>query len=116
MINSIGMINAGKYNRKISICNRSDTEDSSGFQVFTPEMPPVLQPFAQVKTAKGITLIKNNSDFEKAYVNFTIRYPHKSINRDMLIVYRNKIYTIEYLNDVDQAHVELEIQAKEVTH
>ena len=110
------MINAGKYKHKISIHNALITEDSSGFQVVTPVEPPILQPYAQIKTAKGITLIKNNSDFEKALVNFTIRYPDKTINRDMLILYKGKTYTIEYLNNIDQANVELEIQAKEITH
>jgi hypothetical protein len=34
----------------------------------------------------------------------------------MLISFRGKIYTIEYLNNINEANVELEIQAKEVTH
>ena len=76
----------------------------------------MLEPYARVKTTKGFTLIANNSDFEKAYTNFTIRYPKTQIDRDMLIDFRGKTYTIEYLNNVDEASVELEIQAKEVTH
>ena len=59
-----------------------------------------------------MTLIVNNTDFEKAYTNFTIRYPKTEITRDMLIEYNSKIYTIEYLNNIDEANVELEIQAK----
>lgn len=110
------MINAGKYKYKISICNAVWTEDSAGFQVLTPQQPPVLTPYASVKTTKGMTLIKNNSDFEKAYTNFTIRYPQTEITRDMVVLFRGKTYTIEYLNNVNEANVELEIQAKEVTH
>ena len=75
----------------------------------------ILKPFASVKTTKGFTLITSNSDFEKAYTNFTIRYPKTEITRDMLIKYNDKIYTIEYLNNIDEESVELEIQAKEVT-
>jgi SPP1 family predicted phage head-tail adaptor len=63
-----------------------------------------------------MTIIKNNSDFEKAYTNFTIRYPLREITREMLIEFRGKTYTIEYLNNINEANVELEIQAKEVTH
>lgn len=110
------MINAGKYNRKIIICNATWVEDSSGFQVLTPQQPPVLTPYASVKTTKGMTLIKNNSDFEKAYTNFTIRYPKTEITRDMVVLFNGKTYTIEYLNNVNEENVELEIQAKEVTH
>ena len=34
----------------------------------------------------------------------------------MLILYGGKIYEIQYLNNINEAFVELEIQAKEVTH
>lgn len=108
------MINAGKYNHRITIYRTTIREDSQGFQY--EETAVVLSTYAAVKTTKGMTIIKNNSDFEKAYTNFTIRYPKTEINRDMLIVFRGKTYSIEYLNNVNEACVELEIQAKEVTH
>lgn len=108
------MINAGKYNKKIDIYQTKIVKDSAGFQ--TNERTLVLSPYADVKTTRGMTLIRNNSDFEKAYTNFTIRYPHTPINRDMEIDFNGKTYTIEYLNNVNEANVELEIQAKEVTH
>lgn len=108
------MINAGKYNRKISIYQTTVGKDSAGFQ--SRQRTLVLQPYAEVKTTKGMTLIKNNTDFEKAYTKFTIRFPVTEINRDMEIDFRGKTYTIEYLNNVDEANVELEMQCKEVTH
>ena len=108
------MINAGKYNKKIDIYQTTIVKDSAGFQ--KKKRTLVLSPYAHVKTTRGMTLIRNNSDFEKAYTNFTIRFPHTFINRDMEIDFNGKTYTIEYLNNVDEANVELEIQAKEVTH
>lgn len=108
------MINAGKYNKKITIYRESGGIDSEGFPIEEPTN--VLTTWANVKTTKGYTLIANNSDFEKAYTNFTIRYPKTEITRDMFISFNNKVYSIEYLNNVDEANVELEIQAKEVTH
>ena len=68
-----------------------------------------------MRSKKELSLNTNNSDFEKAYTNFTIRYPKKEITRDMIIVFNNKRYTIEYLNNIDEENIELEIQAKEVT-
>ena len=106
-------MNAGKYNKKISIYRVVKSEDSAGFVTETTEI--ILTPYSSVKTTKGFTLIANNSDFEKAYTNFTIRYPKTTITRDMYIEYNNKKYTIEYLNNIDEANIELEIQAKEVT-
>ena len=104
------MINAGEYNKKISIFKEESKEDSAGFVTKTKSI--VLFAWAKVKTTKGYTLILNNTDFEKAYTNFTIRFPKTEITRDMLIEYNSKIYTIEYLNNVDEANIELEIQAK----
>lgn len=108
------MINAGKYNKKIEIYSTAVNTDAQGFQTTSETL--VLSPYAAVKTTKGFTLIAANSDFEKAYTNFTIRYPHTEINRDMIIKFRGKTYEIQYLNNIDEANVELEIQAKEVTH
>lgn len=109
------MINAGMYNRRIKIYQTKVVEDDQGFQSMKKKL--VICPFANVKTTKGFTIIKNNSDFEKALTNFTIRYPRNTeITRDMIIEFRGKTYTIVYLNNIDEANVELEIQAKEVTH
>lgn len=106
------MINAGKYNKKISIYKVVISEDNAGFKTKTESI--VLNTYASVKTTKGYTLIASNTDFEKAYTNFTIRYPKVKITRDMLIKYNNKIYSIEYPNDINEEHIELEIQAKVV--
>ena len=108
------MINAGKYNKKIQIVRVTITEDSDGFKQETQEV--VLTPWASVKTTRGFTLIAQGSDFEKAFTNFTIRYPAVEINRDMLVLFRGKTYEIQYLNNVNEACIELEIQAKEVNH
>lgn len=109
------MINAGKYKHKITIVEPVKGKDSSGFPIdLEPQV--VLTTWAEVKTTRGFTLIINNSDFEKAYTNFTIRYPVTEINRDMLILYRGKTYEIQYINNINEKNVELELQAKEITH
>lgn len=106
------MINAGQYNKKIIIYEIVKEKDNDGFPI--EEKKVILSCYARVKTTKGFTLIASGSDFEKAYTNFTIRYPVTQINRKMWIEYNNKKYSIEYLNNVDEANIELEIQAKEV--
>ena len=108
------MNNAGKYNHKISIYQTTIVKDSAGFQTKTRTL--VLSAYARIKTTRGMTLIKNNTDFEKALTNFTIRFPHTPINRDMQVEFNGKTYSIEYLNNVDEANVELEMQCKEITH
>ena len=108
------MINAGEYNKRISIFKEEANEDNAGFIFKTKSV--VLNAWAKVKTTRGYTLIANNTDFEKAYTNFTIRFPVTPINRDMEIDFGGKTYTIQYLNNVDEMNVELEMQCKEVTH
>lgn len=106
-------MNAGEYNKRIEIFKVTEEEDAHGFRQRTDAV--VLRPWAKVKTTKGFTLITSNTDFEKAFTNFTIRYPKTEITREMRVRYNGKEYTIEYLNNVDEASIELEIQAKEVT-
>lgn len=108
------MMNAGKYNRRIKIYKVETTKTKNGFPI--KEKTLVLEPYASVKTTRGMTLIASGTDFEKAYTNFTIRFPKTEINRDMTIEFNGKEYTIEYLNNIDEENTELEIQAKEVTH
>lgn len=115
------MINAGKYNHKISIYQIEQNKDAQGFPVISETL--ILEPYASVKTTRGFTLIQNDSNFEKAYTNFTVRYSNTlenayynavNSNRDMIIVFRNKRYRIEYFNNIDEKCVELELQAKEI--
>ena len=109
------MKNAGKFNRRIHIYSITRGKDAAGFPADVETL--VLSPYAEVKTTKGFTLIQNGTDFEKAYTRFTIRFPGETvITRDMIIKYRQKTYSIEYINNVDEANELLEIQCKEVTH
>nr|DAJ25413.1 MAG TPA: Putative head tail adaptor [Caudoviricetes sp.] len=115
------MINAGNYKHKISIIQSITIKDEDGFK--KKEDYIVAEPYAKIKTTKGYTLIANNSDFEKAYTNFTIRYSKQvenayydeDSNREMLISFKNKIYKVEYMNNVNESNIELELQAKRVT-
>lgn len=107
--------NAGAFNKRIEIVRETLTQDAQGFKVTTPVT--VLTTYASVKTTKGFTLIANGSDFEKATTNFTIRYPQDvTITRDDTISFNGKRYEIQYINNVNEANVVLELQAKEVTH
>lgn len=113
------MTNAGDYNKLISIYQIEEVEDNDGFN--TKKENVILKTYAKIKTTKGYTLIASGSDFEKAYTNFTIRYSKKvedayyNSNRDVYVKYKDKIFTVEYLNNIDEANTELEMQCKRVT-
>lgn len=107
--------NAATFDKKIQIFELGRGKDSDGFTTTEPQL--YFAPWAKVKTTKGFTLISSGSSFDKAYTNFTIRYSQKAaaINRDMWIIYKSKKYSIEYINNIDEADIEIELQCKEVT-
>ena len=117
MINDI-VKNAGKYRHKISIVEITQGNDKDGFPTTTETV--LLEPYAYIKTTKGYMLIASNSDFEKAYTNFTVRYSqtlvdaYYSTDRNIRIKFKGKTYLIEYLNNIDELNFELELQAKVV--
>ena len=109
------MINAGKYNHRVQIVKPKVSHDAEGFPTTIDE--PVLEAYASVRTTSGYTLIKSGTSFEEATTNFTIRYPLETrIDRDMVVLFDGRRYEIQYLNNIDYANVELEVQAREVTH
>lgn len=109
------MMNAGRFDHRIRIVRVVKTYDRDGLPIVGRET--VLEPYASVKTTRGWTLISNDSDFEAATTNFTFRFPGTVVvDRDMLIEYSGKTYTIEYLNNVDEANTLLEVQARVVKH
>ena len=108
------MINAGKYNKRIDIYAVTYVKDSHGFQ--SAQRQKVLTTYAEVKTTSGMTLISQNTDFEKAFTRFVIRFPVTPLNRDMQIDFNGKTYVIEYINNVNEANVEVELQCREITH
>lgn len=109
------MINAGKYKHRIQIVKPKVSHDAEGFPTTVDEH--VLEAYASVRTTSGYTLIKSGTSFEAATTNFTIRYPLETkIDRDMVVLFDGRRYEVQYLNNVDYANVELEIQGAEVTH
>ena len=108
------MINAGKYDHLIKIVRPKVGHDAEGFPTTTE---PVLEAYASVRTMSGYTLIKSGTSFEAATTNFTIRYPQLTkIDRDMVVLFDGRRYEIQYLNNVNYANVEVELQCREVTH
>lgn len=109
------MINAGKYDHRIQIVKPRASHDAEGFPVTVDE--PVLEAYASVRTTSGYTLIKSGTSFEAATTNFTIRYPLETrIDRDMVVLFDGRRYEIQYINNINYANVELEVQCREVTH
>lgn len=109
------MINAGKYKHRIQIVKPKVSHDAEGFPTTVDEH--VMEAYASVRTTRGYTLIKSGTSFEAATTNFTIRYPLETrIDRDMVVLFDGRRYEIQYLNNIDYANAQLEIQGREMTH
>ena len=111
------MINAGKYRHKIDVVQTEVLVDDYGHQREVPKQNGVVwSGYAFIRTTKGFTMLANDTNFERATTNFTIRYPHTPFSRDCRVVFNGRLSSIEYLNNIDEAGVELEMQCRELTH
>ena len=102
------MINAGKYKHRITVYKLGTEKDADGFSVASETRVGSYR--AAVNTTSGMTLIKSNTDFEKAYTRFTIRYPKAELERGMIVNFNGTRYKIEYVNNIDYKNTELELQ------
>lgn len=104
------MINAGDFNRRITIIRRVSTTDADGFKANTDTV--ITKAWAKVNTTKGITLVNNGSDFEDVTTRFLIRYPSVEISRKDLVLFKGREWRIRYLNDIDEGDKFLELQVE----
>lgn len=105
-----------KYNKPITIINPLPVgKDEDGFPVIS-EPGIIRECWAEVKTTSGMTMIKNGANFEKSYVRFVVRYSSAKIESGMQIRYNGDLYNIEFANDINAEHKEIEIQAVKVVN
>ena len=107
------MINAGKYNKKITIKRTVRTPDVSGFKTDVDTL--IGSYYAEIKNMAGTTVIRLGSDWEQATTRFVIRKPAETIKRDDTILYDGRRWRILYVRDINERGAELELQAEEVT-
>ena len=107
------MINAGKYNKKITINRTVRTPDASGFKHDVDTLIGTY--WAEVRNMAGTTVIRLGSDWEQATTRCVIRVPAETIKRDDTVLYDGRRWRILYVRNVNEAGAELELQAEEVT-
>ena len=126
---------AGKYTNRITIIKKIPVQRDDGLSGETRSVE-IVTCFADIKTTRGYSIIMNDSDFELAYVNFTIGYCQKVVDayfngavpegqdpgvafkttkRNLFIVYNNVEYEVKYLDNVDLKNIEIEMQTLRAT-
>lgn len=107
------MINAGDFKHRITIVRSAKTTDADGFNA--ADTVEVTKAWAKINTTKGYTLVTQGSNFEDATTRFLIRKPTVEIDRKMQVLFRDKVWRIRYLNNVDESDELIELQCEEVT-
>lgn len=123
---------AGKYTNRITIIKKIPTRQDDGLD---GELRPVeiVTCFADIRTTRGYAIAMNDSDFELAYVKFSIAYCQKVVDayfngtvynaqgferttkRNLFVVHNNIEYEVKYLDNVDLKNIEIEMQTVRVT-
>jgi len=106
-------MNVGELDKLITITQIVKGKDADGFPVDVRKVI-ASDVWARVKTTRGYTLIKNGTDFEKAYTNFMIRYI-SGIETGMTVTFNSQDYKIVYANNINEENEWLELQAEKVT-
>lgn len=108
--------NPGKYSRDIAFLKRAETKDGSGFVTgYNDEI--VLACKAEVKTSSGYAMAAMGAGYASSLTRFTMRYSPVPAYEHVIRLYTDtghKDYTPEYIIDVDEKHIELEIQGRGV--
>lgn len=107
------MINAGKYNKKITILRTVRTPDASGFKSDVDKLIGAY--WAEVRNMSGTTVIRLGSDWEQATTRFVMRVPAEEIKRNDTVTYDGRRWRILYVRNVNEQGAELELQCEEVT-
>lgn len=107
------MINAGDFDKRITIVRRTPTEDADGFKSGVVETE-VCKAWASINTTKGFTLITQGSSFEDATTRMLIRKPNAEIRDTDIVLFKGKEWRIRYLNEIDEDGIFTELQVETV--
>lgn len=105
-------IDIGELNKKISILSICDEEDIELNQLI-PKEKELRKPWAKVRQTGGTEVIENLKISSETYKEFTIRFVD-GITKDMKIRYKEEMYDIISIEDVEEKGQFLIIKASNV--
>lgn len=90
-------INPGEFNKKIKIIRKNtDARDADGYPM--EQIETIRECWAKFTQQSGSEVIKNDSEFSNAKTRFLIRHSSISIDTDMYVLYKERVYDIKYIN------------------
>lgn len=102
-------INPGKLTKRITIFKKPNKQDAEGFVENGREI--VRECYASFKRLSGNEKLQAGVDMAEEKVRFLCRYSPVEITPRMFIEYKGDIYNIIFVNDYNDAHQYIEIQA-----
>lgn len=105
-------IDIGELNKKISILSIYDEEDIELNQLI-PKEKELRKPWAKVRQTGGTEVIENLKISSETYKEFTIRFVD-GITKDMKVRYKEEMYDIISIEDVEEKGQFLIIKATNV--
>lgn len=108
------MINAGDFDKKIEIVRHTKMTDAAGFDTVSTVV--ITSAWAKVNTTRGFTMITNGTNFEEATTAFLIRKPNVEIRRKDIVRFNGLDWRIDYLNNIDEQNIFVELQCKQVNN
>lgn len=111
---AVKQINAGKRNRRITIERRNPnkpyTKDEEGRQIENYES--YITTWAYVKNVNGKEFFQASRTNAEKTARFNIRYVGKPIDTSMRVIYEGNIYNILYIDDIEEAHMQIELMCE----
>lgn len=110
------VVNPGTLNKRIQICKIESTQNANGFPVESEVT--VRECWAKVSTSSGTEMLNSGVDLSTTKVRFFVRYHEALANMETswYVIYKGKIYDIEFINDYEEAHEYIEIWGTKRCH
>jgi len=106
-------MNTGQFNRRILIQAPSTTQDDAGQPINT--WTDVVNTWANIRTASSKEVYVAQGFVSVLTHVITIRYnPSIAISVDMRVVYCDRVFLIQAVNDPDESRVVRQLLCKEV--
>lgn len=103
-------INSGELNRRIQIQEFVTTFNENGFEI--KDWITITSLYAKVENTNGNRYFNAGSEGLKKNSKFTVRYNsilNSKKEENLRIVFNDKIFIIQYINDPDELHSFFEI-------
>lgn len=103
------IVNPGELDKRIQIVKAAEP-DADGYTNDNYEL--VHKCRAKFTRMSGTETFRSGADFANNKVRFLIRYTKNKITNNMLIIYRDDLYEISYVNNYGDKNTYIEIIAQ----